>query len=269
MPAEPDIRLDVAPMPPRSRCHGFEFIEFTSNEQEAEGLAATLQALGFELAGHHVSKKVARWCQGDINILVNTEETGFAHSAYQAHGTSVCDMALRVDNASDTIARAGELGAEMVKTAAIAGELSIPAIKGVGGGIVHFVDDESELATLWDVDFTPVNGTTTFEGVGLRSVDHLAQTMKYEEMLTWTLFYTTIFDVDKVAMVDVVDPGGLIRSRAIQNTSGKLRITLNGAENQKTLAGRFISQTFGATVQHIAFGCEDIFVTAQQLGVWL
>ena len=262
---EPDIRLDVAPMPPRSRCHGFEFVEFTSNEQEAEGLAATLQALGFELAGHHVSKQVARWCQGDINILVNTEEAGFAHSAYQAHGTSVCDMALRVDNASDTIARAGELGAEIVKAADIAGELSIPAIKGVGGGIVHFVDDESELATLWDVDFTPVNGTTTFEGVGLRSVDHLAQTMKYEEMLTWTLFYTSIFDVDKVAMVDVVDPGGLVRSRAIQNTSGKLRITLNGAENQNTLAGRFISQTFGATVQHIAFGCEDIFVTAQQL----
>ena len=33
---ESDIYLDVAPMPPRSRCHGFEFIEFTSNEQEAE-----------------------------------------------------------------------------------------------------------------------------------------------------------------------------------------------------------------------------------------
>jgi 4-hydroxyphenylpyruvate dioxygenase len=66
-------------------------------------------------------------------------------------------------------------------------------------------------------------------------------------------------------MVDVVDPGGLVRSRAIQNKSGKLRITLNGAENQNTLAGRFIKQTFGATVQHIAFGCADIFATAEQL----
>ena len=105
----------LPPMPPRSRCHGFEFIEFTSNEQEAEELASMLRALGFELAGNHVSKRVARWCQGDINILINTDEAGFAHSAYQTHGTSVCDMALRVDDAADTIARARELGAEIVK----------------------------------------------------------------------------------------------------------------------------------------------------------
>ena len=262
---EPDIHLDVAPMPPRSRCHGFVFIEFTSNEQEAEELALMLRALGFELAGNHVSKRVARWCQGDINILINTDEAGFAHSAYQTHGTSVCDMALRVDDAADTIARAGELGAEIVKAADIAGELSIPAIKGVGDGIVRFIDSDSELARLWDVDFKAVKGNATFVGVGLRSIDHLAQTMKYEEMLTWTLFYTSIFDAHKVAMVDVVDPGGLVRSRAIQNKSGKLRITLNGAENQNTLAGRFIKQTVGATVQHIAFDCADIFATAEQL----
>ena len=262
---EPDIHFDVAPMPPRSRCHGFEFIEFTSNEQEAEELASMLRALGFELAGNHVSKRVTRWCQGDINILINTDEAGFAHSAYQTHGTSVCDMALRVDDAADTITRARELGAKIVKAADIAGELSIPAIKIVGDGIVRFIDGDSELARLWDVDFKAVKGNATFVGVGLRSIDHLAQTMKYEEMLTWTLFYTSIFDAHKVAMVDVVDPGGLVRSRAIQNKSGKLRITLNGAENQNTLAGRFIKQTVGATVQHIAFGCADIFATAEQL----
>jgi 4-hydroxyphenylpyruvate dioxygenase len=89
--------------------------------------------------------------------------------------------------------------------------------------------------------------------------------MKYEEMLTWTLFYTSILDVDQVAMVDVVDPGGLVRSRAIQNKTGDLRVTLNGAENQNTLAGRFISQTFGAAVQHIAFRSHDIFASAEAL----
>ena len=69
---------------------------------------------------------------GDINILVNTEETGFAHSAYQAHGTSVCDIACVLTMLSTPLRVQGELGAEMVKTAAIAGELSIPAIKGEG-----------------------------------------------------------------------------------------------------------------------------------------
>jgi len=263
--SEPDIRLPAPDMPPRARCRGFEFIEFTTSEEEAAELAGFLSVMGFTHAGNHVSKQVAHWRQNDINILINTEPSGFAHSAYQAHGTSVCDIALRVDDAARTVERASMLGAETVMTPAGKGELSIPAIRGVGGGMVRFIDQESDLAGLWTIDFTPAADGEALPDVGLQRVDHLAQTMKYEEMLTWTLFYTSILEAEKVPMVDVVDPGGLVRSRAIQNDSGDLRVTLNGAENQNTLAGHFIERTFGAAVQHIAFACEDIFVTAEAL----
>ena len=263
--SEPDIRLPVPRIPPKGDCTGFEFIEFTTSEEEAADLAEFLAVMGFTHAGNHVSKRVAHWRQNDINILINTEESGFAHSAYQVHGTSVCDIALRVDDAAKTIERARMLGAETVMTPTGAGELSIPAIRGVGGGMVRFIDEGSDLSRLWDVDFRPIDGVDDFSGVGLRTVDHLAQTMKYEEMLTWTLFYTSILEAGKVPMVDVVDPGGLVRSRAIQNDSGRLRVTLNGAENQNTLAGHFIDRTFGAAVQHIGFACEDIFETAAAL----
>jgi len=263
--SEPDIRLPAPDMPPRARCRGFEFIEFTTSEEEAAELAGALSVMGFTHAGNHVSKQVAHWRQNDINILINTEPSGFAHSAYQAHGTSVCDIALRVDDAARTVERASMLGAETVMTPAGKGELSIPAIRGVGGGMVRFIDQKSDLAGLWTIDFTQAADGEALPDVGLQRVDHLAQTMKYEEMLTWTLFYTSILEAEKVPMVDVVDPGGLVRSRAIQNDSGDLRVTLNGAENQNTLAGHFIERTFGAAVQHIAFACEDIFVTAEAL----
>ena len=263
--SEPDIRLPASDMPPRARCRGFEFIEFTTSEEEAAELAGFLSVMGFTHAGNHVSKQVAHWRQNAINLLINTEPSGFAHSAYQAHGTSVCDIALRVDDAARTVERASMLGAETVMTPAGKGELSIPAIRGVGGGMVRFIDQKSDLAGLWTIDFTPAADGEALPDVGLQRVDHLAQTMKYEEMLTWTLFYTSILEAEKVPMVDVVDPGGLVRSRAIQNDSGDLRVTLNGAENQNTLAGHFIERTFGAAVQHIAFACEDIFVTAEAL----
>jgi 4-hydroxyphenylpyruvate dioxygenase len=129
--------------------------------------------------------------------------------------------------------------------------------------MMRFIDAGSDLAALWEIDFVPVEEAGDCTGVGLRRVDHLAQTMKYEEMLTWTLFYTSILEAAKVPMVDVVDPGGLVRSRAIQNDNGDLRVTLNGAENQNTLAGHFIDRTYGASVQHIAFACDDIFTTAE------
>ena len=265
--SEPDIRLPVPDMPPRAQCAGVEFIEFTTSEEEADDLADFLAVMGFVHVGNHVSKQVMHWRQNEINILINTEEFGFAHSAYQTHGTSVCDIAFRVDDAASTIERARLLGAEIVTTPAGRGELAIPAIKGVGGGILRFVDDASGLTNWSNVDFRPVEAASTETGVGLEKIDHLAQTMKYEDMLTWTLFYTSILDAGKVSMVDVVDPGGLVRSRAIQNVSGDLRITLNGAENLNTLAGQFIDRTFGAAVQHLAFSCTDIFATAEALAV--
>ena len=89
--------------------------------------------------------------------------------------------------------------------------------------------------------------------------------MNYEEMLTWLLFYTSIFRTRKSPMVDVVDPSGLVRSQVIESDDGALRLTLNGAENRKTLAGHFIAETFGSSVQHLAFATDDIFATAARL----
>ena len=135
----------------------------------------------------------------------------------------------------------------------------------MGGGILRFIDAATGLANWREVDFRPVETPASATGVGLETIDHLAQTMKYEEMLTWTLFYTSILELEKVSMVDVIDPSGLVRSRAIQNPAGDLRVTLNGAENQNTLAGQFIDRTFGAAVQHLAYSCQDIFATAEAL----
>jgi 4-hydroxyphenylpyruvate dioxygenase len=89
--------------------------------------------------------------------------------------------------------------------------------------------------------------------------------MNYEDMLSWSLFFTTLFDMKKSAMVDVVDPDGLVRSQALESSDGSLRITLNGAETHKTMAGSFLAESSNASVQHIAFATDDIFASAQRL----
>lgn len=126
---------------------------------------------------------------------------------------------------------------------------------------MHFIDSRSDLARLWEIDFEPVVDAGAAIDAGLTRLDHVAQTMNYEEMLTWILFYTSIFATHKTPMVDIVDPGGLVRSQVIENAEGTLRLTLNGAENSRTLAGHFIAQSFGSAVQHLAFASEDIFKT--------
>ncbi|ADZ70929.1 bifunctional sugar phosphate isomerase/epimerase/4-hydroxyphenylpyruvate dioxygenase family protein [Polymorphum gilvum] len=270
---EPDIRIEVPAMPARARALGVEFVEFTADEDEAETLGALLSTLGFRKAGRHIAKDVTLWRQGGINIVVNTEREGFAHSAYVLHGTSVCDIGIRVEDARATVARATALDAQPFGQPIGPGELEIPAIRGVGGGLIHVVDDAGDLARVWEIEFEPLadaladTGTETGAAAeaGLERIDHLAQTMNYEEMLTWLLFYTAIFETRKLPMVDVIDPAGVVRSQAIENAEGTLRLTLNGAENRRTLAGHFIAESFGSAVQHVAFSCRDIFAAAAAL----
>ncbi|THV14965.1 bifunctional sugar phosphate isomerase/epimerase/4-hydroxyphenylpyruvate dioxygenase family protein [Rhizobium rhizophilum] len=264
--AEPAIRIPVPAMPPRAKVLGVAFIEFAAGDAEERDLEALFSMLGFTAVARHRSKAVTLYRQGEINLIINREERGFANASYLVHGANAYAFGLMVDDAAQAHARALELGAEDFRQAVGPGELQVPAIRGVGGGIVYFLDQKSELARIFDVEFTAIEGVSEYGAdVGLTRIDHLAQTTRYEEMLTWLLFYTSQLDAYKTPVVDIVDPAGLVRSQVVETQDGRLRITLNGAENRNTLAGRFIAETFGSGIQHLAFETDDIFATAEAL----
>src|SRR5712664_2208452 len=89
-------------------------------------------------------------------IYSNGWKEGFAHGFNIAHGTSVCAMALRVDDASATLDRAVKLLDKPFRQAVGPGELDIPAVRGLGGSLLYFVDSKTKLGQLWDVDFDRV-----------------------------------------------------------------------------------------------------------------
>jgi 4-hydroxyphenylpyruvate dioxygenase len=258
-------RTLLPPLPPRSRCLGTEFIEFAIDEESAPSLEALLSGLGFHKSGEHISKSVARWAQGAINVVVNTEKDGFAHSFNITHGTAVCALGLRVDDAAATLDRAQRLLDTPFRQAVGRGELEIPAVRGLGGSLVYFTDPKSELSRVWDIEFATVGGVDGHGGAGLTVVDHISQSMHYEEMLSWLLFYTSLLDLAKLPEQDVLDPGGLVKSQVIQSADGVIRIILNASQSALTQSSRFLSEAFGSGVQHIAFATSDIFNTAETL----
>ncbi len=263
---DPRAGGDLPCLPARPRAKGVLFVEFAAQGDAAVALARFLATLGFRRAGRHRNRKIDLWQQNDVRIVVNAEAEGHAAHAWNARGTCICDIGLAVSSARDTVARATALGSAPFRQPVAPGELDIPAIRGLGGSVLHFIDDESGLDRVWDVEFTPVDdGPDTGTGAGITGIDHLAQTMSYEDMLSWSLFYTALFDMHKSPMVDVIDPDGLVRSQVVASPDGALRVTLNGAETHRTLAGRFLADTFGASVQHIALATQDIFDTAERL----
>jgi 4-hydroxyphenylpyruvate dioxygenase len=262
---EPAVDSPVRSLPPRVSPSGFEFIEFASDHASGTEISSMLQSLCFRRERTHVSKSVELWRQGAINIVLNSECSGLSAESFASHGPSVCDIGLRVKNADQTIARAKALGSSEFAQPVGVGELDIPAIKGVGGSIVHFIDEKSDLHRVWDIEFKPVSKTQSTQPAGLRRIDHVAQTMRYQEMQSWVTYYTTTFEMEKAQVFDVADPSGVVPSQAVASPEGEVRLNLNGAGESRTFAGGFLADQMGAGVQHIAFLTDDIFETSVHL----
>jgi 4-hydroxyphenylpyruvate dioxygenase len=242
-----------------------EFIEFAMDESASATFEGLLRGMGFSRSGEHRSKAVTRWRQGRINIVVNTEKEGFAHSFQITHGSSVCAIALKVDDANAAIERALNLLDQPFRQAVSPGELDIPAVRGLGGSLLYFVDDKTELGRLWDVDFEPAENADAGSGTGLTTFDHLSQAMHYEEMLTWLLFYMSLLEVRKTPTQNVVDPGGVVQSQVVETKDGSFRLALNASQSRQTLSSRFLHELFGSGVQHVALATDDIFETVKRL----
>jgi 4-hydroxyphenylpyruvate dioxygenase len=257
------LAKEAPQIPPRGKCLGIEFIEFAADDRPAAELAKLFAGLGFAKVGEHKSKAVTHWSQGAINLVLNSDKEGFAHSHQLSHGPSVCAMCLKVDDAAATLDRAEKLRDTPFRQAVGPGELEIPAVRGLGGSLLYFVDGKSQLGRLWDIDFHAPKTLQGNGGAGLTAVDHISQSMQYEEMLSWLLFYNSLLDVTKTPQLDVIDPGGIVRSQVVQSPDGALRIALNASQSQQTLSSRFLS--VGSGVQHIAFATADIVATVKKL----
>jgi 4-hydroxyphenylpyruvate dioxygenase len=258
--AESFSTAPTARLQPKAQSRGVGFIEFAVSEAKAGDLAALLSQLGFRRTGSHRSKDVERWSQGQIELVINCEPDGFAHAHYVTHGPGVCAIAIDVDDAGKTMTRAEALKARTFYSPVGPGELEIPAIRGVGGSLLYFIEQAGKN---WDTDFEALRSDPATDR--LSAVDHISQSMPYDEMLSWLLFYTGILDLKRLPQIEIADPVGLVQSQALTNHDHSLRVILNGSSATRTLAARFIHEFFGSGVQHIAFSCGDIFATVADM----
>jgi 4-hydroxyphenylpyruvate dioxygenase len=114
------------------------------------------------------------------------------------------------------------------------------------------------------VEFEPV-ASGEASGAGLLRVDHIAQTVPFEELPSWRLFYGAVLGFDRTPQVDVADPAGLVESQVLFSPGRAVQVVLNAAQGRQTQSGRFIDEYFGAGVQHVAFTTADIFATVERM----
>ncbi|KQS02352.1 3-keto-5-aminohexanoate cleavage protein [Sphingomonas sp. Leaf357] len=251
-----------SPLPPPAQIGGVEFIEFAASDEEARRLEPLFTGLGFAKIGQHRSKQVDRWRQGTINLVVNREQRGFAHSYEVVHGASICALGLTVQNPDATLRRARALGIQRYDEGTPRKSAGMPALRGVGGSLIYLLR-EGATDRIWTDEFRPLPSND--DDAGLDKIDHVAASVDIDEFLSWQLYWTALFDVAKQVELEIPDPAGLVQSRAIEGSDGAFRMTMNASGGRGTLSSRFIGNVFGAGFQHIAFTTTDIFATARKL----
>ena len=130
---------------------GFEFVEYA--HPKPQELHALFKLMGFTAVARHKTKAITLYRQGDINYLVNEEPGSHGSDFVAAHGPCAPSMAFRVVDARRAHERAIELGAEPADASAAQKTLDVPAIKGIGGSLLYFVDRYGAKGSAYDAEF--------------------------------------------------------------------------------------------------------------------
>jgi 4-hydroxyphenylpyruvate dioxygenase len=240
---------------------GFEFVEYTAPDPTL--LRSLFERLGFPVVARHRSKNVTLHSQGDINFIINAEPDSFGQKFAQAHGPSVCAMGFRVRDAAAAFQRAVSLGAEPYRSNVGPMELNIPAILGIGGSLIYFVDRYGD-RSIYDVDFRPVTAPA-LPAAGLAQIDHLTHNVHRGNMDKWTKFYETLFNFREIRYFDIEGKKTGLFSRALTSPCGKIRIPINESQDDKSQIEEYLREYKGEGIQHIALSTGDIYHTVDVL----
>ncbi|MCX7323262.1 MAG: 4-hydroxyphenylpyruvate dioxygenase [Hyphomicrobiales bacterium] len=243
---------------------GFEFVEFAHPEPEA--LKALLALMGFTAVARHRSKNVTLFRQGDVNFVVNAEPDSFAQRFAAEHGPCACAMAFRVVDANYAYQRALSLGAEPFAGKVGPMELNIPAVKGIGGSLLYFVDRYGDKGSIWDVDFIWTGERDPKpEPAGLYYLDHLTHNVYRGRMDFWAGFYEKLFNFREIRFFNIEGKLTGLISRALTSPCGKIRIPINESLDDKSQIEEYLRLYKGEGIQHVAMGSRDIYASVEAL----
>ncbi|WP_406443261.1 sugar phosphate isomerase/epimerase and 4-hydroxyphenylpyruvate domain-containing protein [Streptomyces sp. NBC_00631] len=236
--------VGTAELPPPVVPTGVAFAELVT--PDAEPVSALLGALGFARTARHRSKPVDLWERGEARILVNTGP------AVRRDGTGLAAIGLESPDPRAAARRAEALLAPVLPRRRAPEDAPLDAVAAPDGTELFFCGTgrDAELPD-WRADFAEVPHEPA---PGPAHIDHLALTQPWHQYDEAALFHHSVLGLHAQDSVDVADPYGLLRSRAVTNADGSVRIALGvgAAPADDTLHA-----------QHIALAVQDVVAAAR------
>ncbi|MFI7226469.1 bifunctional sugar phosphate isomerase/epimerase/4-hydroxyphenylpyruvate dioxygenase family protein [Nonomuraea angiospora] len=214
---------------------GFAFAELA----DPESLGGMLAALGFQRTGTHPTKPVELWEQGGARLLLNaTEGAPGGDAGLVAIGLDSPDPGAAVKHAESLLS-------PVLPRERAPREARLDAVAAPDGTEIFFC------GTAWLDDFRP-SGPVAGE---ITRIDHVALTQPFHYFDEAELFYRTVLGLRPQESLEVPDPYGLLRSKAMSAAEGAVRMVINLAQ----VGGRDLAW------QHVALACDDVVAVARRL----
>lgn len=240
------------------------FVEIACFDEEKDRLLHVLECLGFVRTHLHKSKKVSLWRNGKASIVINEEHDSHAHAFHLLHGLSVCAVAYHVEDMAGWLKRMHDYHGGKIEMLARAGEMNIPAVRGIEGSMIFFIDAKAE-KPFHEVDFNAIAARRPARPVTLAGIDHFSQAVLPAEFFMGLLYYRALMGFEPGSEVGVLDPHGAVQSRNMKSANGQVRMAINASYGANSTTQRFLANRMGAGYQHFAFGCDDIFAIARDV----
>ncbi|TGB13446.1 sugar phosphate isomerase/epimerase and 4-hydroxyphenylpyruvate domain-containing protein [Streptomyces sp. MZ04] len=243
----------LSALPAAAAPSGFTFAELTA--ADTEPLRGVLEAIGFAHTARHTWKPVELWEQGQARILLNTGVSG------RRQGPALTAIGVETPDPDQAARRAEAVLAPVVPRRRAPHDAPLDAVAAPDGTEVFFCRTKQSDHPSWTGDFTGAPSRTTSgersEPAGLiHHIDHIALTQPWHQFDEASLFHRGVLGLEADDSLDLADPYGLVRSRAVASPGGGVRIVLNIAPAPDADATR---------LQHIALATDDIVGAARRV----
>ena len=144
--------------------------------------------------------------------------------------------------------------------------LDVPAIVGIGGSLLYFVERYGKKGSAYDAEFEWLGERDPKpEGVGFYYLDHLTHNVYRGNMDKWWAFYRELFNFRQIHFFDIEGKLTGLVSRAITSPCGKIRIPINESTDDRSQIEEYLRKYHGEGIQHIAVGTEAIYDATDRL----
>lgn len=244
---------------------GIEFVEFSS--ESPRDLEKLFVEFGFSKLMRHRDRSIFYYKQNDIHFLLNEEPASLARDFARAHGPSISAMGWRVRDAEKAMRLAVARGAKACDKTDYQDKKGrpLPAIEGIGGSLIYFIEDYGGRSTYQGMGFIDLTDPLRVQDKGFTAIDHLTNNVEKGQMQRWADFYKNVFGFTEVRYFDIRGVKTGLTSYALRSPCGKFCIPINEGTEDKSQINEYLREYRGPGIQHLAFLTEDILSSLQGL----